>query len=456
VLGVSVSTAIGQQTGDQLLLKKYNFPIDGPLTGVISNVGSMGLNTASADVFVDGVMEGFIGGSCQSYGFGVNPILLQPQQECNFNVTSLWSGAWPTFRAGAVYSLKIVINVVFEFKVIYGGSSNQPQLANVILPSVATVTLSPTTSSASQTLSSGSFPGDYFVPSAFLMIGVVAVMILVLGLALGLYALSVAHRNRNRGLYGEEPRKIRAKEEEIATPQVEERQVVRLTSNPNSSLAIMAVALSGVVLLVISAFMPWLTIDLSFLGSRASFNLIDFLNLVDFPTRSAGIVLQTIQSTLSMEASPPNAVLVRDTVFFLLLATVFYGLAIAAAVVSFVVKEAWLLFSGAFAILSGLLVVVGIETLKANVIAKGETPAYALLVRPGYGIFLALIAGFVFLGAYFISHQSTLVEERLVTTPSTHCPRCGATTPSDSKFCKECGTRVKSQSSSSSLYLTKP
>jgi hypothetical protein len=46
------------------------------------------------------------------------------------------------------------------------------------------------------------FRGEYFAHNAFLMIGVVAVMILLIGVGLGLYALSVAHRGRNRGLYG--------------------------------------------------------------------------------------------------------------------------------------------------------------------------------------------------------------------------------------------------------------
>jgi hypothetical protein len=402
------------------------------ITGSLRNYGNE-VDTKNAQISLNGIAVRGLGGTC-------GQTTLKPRWSCNFSI-AVPNATWVQ---GSPYVLKLVTTSGnFAFPVVAGGNSEsviptQPNLITFQTVTSETVSLqTPNPVSPSQ----GGFAGDIFVKNAFAMLAAVVVGILLVGVILGLHALLIV-RPRKRGLYDEEPRKIRVKEEEMPTSQVEERQVVRLISSPNRSLVIMAVALGGVALLVISAFMPWLTIDFGFLGSRLSFNLIDFLNLVDFSTRSAGLVLQTIQSTLSMKAFPSNAVLVRDTVFFLLLATVLYALAIAAAAISFVFKEAWLLFSGAFAILSGLLAVVGIETLKANVIAKGETPAYALLVRPDYGIYLALIAGFVFLGAYFITRQSTLVEERVVAAPSIHCPRCGATTPSNSKFCKECGTRV--------------
>ncbi len=199
-------------------------------------------------------------------------------------------------------------------------------------------------------------------------------------------------------------------------------------------------ALSGVVLLVLSAFMPWLTIDLGF-GTRITFNLIDFLNLVDFSNRNAGQVLQTIQSTLHLNAIPPNAVLVKDTVFFLLSAVAIYALAMGTAIVS-LYRPNWLLSSGVLGIMTALFGIAGIETLKGHVSAEGEIPEYAVLVRPDYGIYLAIIAGFFILGAYLIVRQFISGREAVVQTATMFCRECGAKIPRDSRFCKECGAKL--------------
>jgi hypothetical protein len=280
---------------------------------------------------------------------------------------------------------------------------------------------------------------DFFVTNALIMLAVLVASIFLIGIILALNAMRI--RPGNRGLYGDKPERSRIRKSEESSPQDQERQIIRSTGRSNRSIAVMVVGLAAVSLLIVSAFMPWLTIDLG-LGSTLSFNPVDFLNLVDFSTQSAGLALQTIQSALYLNANPPNAVLVRDTVFFLLLTDVFYGFALITAIITFVSKEEYLLVSGIFAIISSLLAVAGIETLKTHVTAEGLKPEYSLLIRPDYGVFLAVIAGFVFLGTYFLTRQVPLVEERVVREALMRCPRCGGETPRDSKFCKECGLRV--------------
>jgi len=199
-----------------------------------------------------------------------------------------------------------------------------------------------------------------------------------------------------------------------------------------------ALALGAIALSAISAMMPWLTIDFGF-GSKLSFNLVDFLNLVDFSNHTAGQVLQTIQSALYF--NPYQTVQAPNTVFLLLLAIVFYGLTIGTAVLSFL-KAEYVVFSGGFGIATALLGILGIETLKGYV-AQGLRPEYAALVRPDYGIYLVLMAGFVFLGAYFVMRQGVSrepVEE--TSTSMMYCRECGARIPRDSKFCKECGAKL--------------
>jgi len=84
--------------------------------------------------------------------------------------------------------------------------STPPQLVTTVVLSTMTIeqvvqTLTPASTFATQTPAEASFPGDYFVRNAFLMIFAVAVLISMYGLAIGLYVLSGLHRDRNRGLY---------------------------------------------------------------------------------------------------------------------------------------------------------------------------------------------------------------------------------------------------------------
>lgn len=156
-------------------------------------------------MFVGGLPSGFIGGSCGSYGTGVNPTPLNPHQECNFSITSLsLANGYEPFRvteAGAAYSLRIVLNVVFEFNVTYGGSSNQPQLANVILPEVATVAVSSSTSSQTSTQPLTPLPGN-FLNMIYLMLAAVTIGVLLVGAILA-FRILIRPKREEQGLYGD-------------------------------------------------------------------------------------------------------------------------------------------------------------------------------------------------------------------------------------------------------------
>jgi hypothetical protein len=135
---------------------------------------------------------------------------------------------------------------------------------------------------------------------------------------------------------------------------------------------VIVLALAGVALTVVSAIMPWLT--LAFPLGSFSFNLIDYLYLVDFSTGSAGNALQTIQSSLSIQDNfTPGSVIVKTTVFLLLLTLVFFAITIGTAVVSLAYNNQ-LVFPGAFAIATALTGTLGVETLKAYVSSQAQNP----------------------------------------------------------------------------------
>lgn len=159
-------------------------------------MGQVPIDIGHADFFINGVPVPR-SGSCIT--------TLAPQQECVFVLPAQSA----TFVAGAAYPFKIVTpsGGQFSYTMICGGASGQSITAITASQSSYTQ-IQPTNAFTTQTIVQSQVSlqtqpgrGDFFVNNAFLMIGAVAMAILLIGAILGLHALSVAHRNRDRGLY---------------------------------------------------------------------------------------------------------------------------------------------------------------------------------------------------------------------------------------------------------------
>jgi hypothetical protein len=148
MLGVLVSTAIGQQTGNQLALKQYSWPLNEPIVGVFINDGSTSIDLGAAHFYFYPHFELNLTGTCSG-------ATLTPQQSCGFTialpssivagkigytttspVTTTWTitytYGWVT---GEPYALMLTIaGVSHYFTVYYGGASNQPQQWAAISP----------------------------------------------------------------------------------------------------------------------------------------------------------------------------------------------------------------------------------------------------------------------------------------------------------------------------------
>lgn len=106
-------TSTTQAIREQLILEAYNW--NGPTTLKITlrNVGSSSIDTGNADVFINGIAAGHLGGNCNS--------VLGVSSSCTFSIT-LPNGSW---TPGVAYSLKIVTpsGGVFSYSMICGQSS---------------------------------------------------------------------------------------------------------------------------------------------------------------------------------------------------------------------------------------------------------------------------------------------------------------------------------------------
>jgi hypothetical protein len=141
MLGVSVITASGQQTGDQLSLEQYSWPVSESIVGVFMNNGSTPISLGAADFYFYPNFPVNLTGTCSG-------ATLVPQQSCDFTiappssivpgrvaytttspVTTTWTITYTYgWVAGESYTLMLTIaGVSHYFSVTYGGASNQPQ-----------------------------------------------------------------------------------------------------------------------------------------------------------------------------------------------------------------------------------------------------------------------------------------------------------------------------------------
>ena len=109
-----LSTGGGQQTKQQVIMEAYYFPIGGPLSITVKNVGSAPVDLSKADFFINGLS------ASRGSGCGVT---LAIGGSCTTTVTP--SGGYVSLVSGLAYTVKIVTpdGAVFSYSVVYGGSS---------------------------------------------------------------------------------------------------------------------------------------------------------------------------------------------------------------------------------------------------------------------------------------------------------------------------------------------
>ena len=109
----NLSTGVGQQIADQVVMVSYSFPAGGPLSITVKNVGSSSVDLSRADFFINGVsatpgtgcaLPLAIGGSCTT--------------------TISLTGGYASLTPGVSYPVKIVTanGAVFSYSLIYGAN----------------------------------------------------------------------------------------------------------------------------------------------------------------------------------------------------------------------------------------------------------------------------------------------------------------------------------------------
>jgi hypothetical protein len=210
------------------------------------------------------------------------------------------------------------------------------------------------------------------------------------------------------------------------------------------------VALVGLLGLVAAFFMPWITVGASsFLASvNFSYSMGDlYARLI---TKSP--LIQAIQPTFGTTYStktgtrnlPIDAAIQSDAVFATSLAVVFYSMSVIVAFVFLTGGSAlYSLPSAFFATGSFVSTFLAAGFIRQQVDEWGQLGSNwtgLFNQRLDVGAWLALVAGFMFVGSYLLSGQ-TEVEPKVL--PSLmFCRECGRKIPRDSKFCKECGARL--------------
>jgi flagellin-like protein len=108
-----LSTGGGEQTKQQVIMESYNFPVGGPLTVTVKNVGRGSVDLSKADFFINGV-SATAGAGCS--------VTLTVSGSCTTTV-SLSSG-YGSLVSGVAYPLKIVTpdGAIFSYSCVYGAS----------------------------------------------------------------------------------------------------------------------------------------------------------------------------------------------------------------------------------------------------------------------------------------------------------------------------------------------
>jgi flagellin-like protein len=109
----NLSTGVGQQIADQVTMVSYSFPVGGPLSITVKNVGSSSVDLSKADFFINGV-SATPGTGCV--------LILAIGASCTTSI-SLTDG-YAGLASGVSYPVKIVTanGAIFSYSVIYGGS----------------------------------------------------------------------------------------------------------------------------------------------------------------------------------------------------------------------------------------------------------------------------------------------------------------------------------------------
>jgi FlaG/FlaF family flagellin (archaellin) len=112
-LVTTLSTGGGQQIKQEVILESYNFPVNGPLTVTVTNMGLTSVDLSRADFFING--------QSASPGSGCSMVL--PVGGSCTTTLSLSAG-YGGFRSGTAYPVKIVTpnGAVFVYSCIYGVS----------------------------------------------------------------------------------------------------------------------------------------------------------------------------------------------------------------------------------------------------------------------------------------------------------------------------------------------
>jgi flagellin-like protein len=112
-LVTTLSTGGGQQTKQQVIMESYAFPVNGPLTVTVKNVGLTSVDLSKTDFFINGKLA-TAGSGCST---------IPPVGGSCTTTLSLPTG-YGSLTSGIAYPLKIVTpdGAVFSYSCIYGTS----------------------------------------------------------------------------------------------------------------------------------------------------------------------------------------------------------------------------------------------------------------------------------------------------------------------------------------------
>jgi archaellum component FlaF (FlaF/FlaG flagellin family) len=112
-LVTTLSTGGGQQIKQEVILQSYAFPVDGPLTVTVTNMGLTSVDLSKADFFING----------QPAAPGPGCSLVLPVGGSCTTTLSLSTG-YGSLRSGTAYPVKIVTpdGAIFVYSCIYDAS----------------------------------------------------------------------------------------------------------------------------------------------------------------------------------------------------------------------------------------------------------------------------------------------------------------------------------------------
>ena len=258
------------------------------ITGAFRNFGTSYIDTKNAHVSLDGTEVRGLGGTC-----GQTP--LNPGWSCSFSIV-IPNGTW-------VLDSPYVLSVVtpsgsFSFLVVAGGNSESVIETRPNLITFQTVNTETSVYQTQNTANQGIFSPDFFVNNTFAMIGALAGGILLIGAIFGLCAISIATRNRGKGLYGEDERRTG-------------------DSRRNVPLLVI-IGLGAFSLLTVSILTPRLTFNFALLASRVpilvagALVLITITSILGFTWVVAAILRSRRKSLRNIEPEENETVL-QDT-----------------------------------------------------------------------------------------------------------------------------------------------